>query len=559
VASRLSQNLPNDCVLVIEAGPDGRNVPGIYIPGLKGSTLGGVYDWAFKTPPQPGANNRILTMNRGKVLGGSSALNLMSWDRGSKADYDAWEELGSPGWNWNNMHAAMLKVENYQKSQVPDIPDAIGGAVGGPISFLINRIFPPQQHQFIPAMQNLGLPLNQKFLNGNPVGVMYHPSNILETNYTRCYSPTYLNLAGSNLVLMVNATVNKVNYNPTTHSVSGVTLVDGTVIAARKEVILSAGAIQSPQILELSGIGKKSVLDAAGVTQLVNLPGVGENLQDHIRVTNSYILNDNYTSFDILRLNATRAAMEMSLWQMGMPSLYDATGGGLAYLTWNQVTGNDSSFIQLAKQSAQNDPIDQMKLSRLTNPAIKPTVPQLEIIFSDGYIGLKGYPPANSSLYGSFFFGLIAAIEHPFSKGSVHISTSSPTVLPTFNPNYLSTPYDLQAVKTAVSYMRRIVATPPLSYAVKAEYEPGSDVDTDDELTQYAKNNVLTIWHPLGTCALLPKAKGGVVDPSLKVYGVKNLRVVDASIIPILISGHIQTAVYGIAERAAAMITKQWS
>ncbi|CAJ2504870.1 Uu.00g122640.m01.CDS01 [Anthostomella pinea] len=207
------------------------------------------------------------------------------------------------------------------------------------------------------------------------------------------------------------------------------------VITANKEVILSAGSVQSPQLLELSGIGNASILAAAGVEQMVYLPSVGENLQDHVRITTAYQLHPNYTSPNILRFNTTYAAQQLQAWTLGETSWYDEISVGTR-------------------------------------------VPQFEVLFDDGYLGMKRYPAVGSSLYGKLFFSFIASIQHAA---------------------------------------------------------------------------------PTSTAEILPKEDGGVVDPELKVYGLSNLRIVDASVISLNPSGHIQTPVCGIAERAAQMITAQWS
>lgn len=225
-------------MLVIEAGPDGRDDPRIYVAGMKGSTLGSQYDWNFTTVPQPGANNRVLAQNRGKVLGGSSALNLLSYDRAAKADYNAWEELGNEGWNWKSMHAAMENAETFQVTSVNGsvgIAEAGGVGYDGPIHALVNRFSPKQQELFFPTMQGLGLDETYEFLNGDMLGWMRHTSGILNANYTRSYSPIYLNGAGANLHLMLGTMVAKVNLD-NGNCATGVTLQDGTVINARNEV-----------------------------------------------------------------------------------------------------------------------------------------------------------------------------------------------------------------------------------------------------------------------------------------------------------------------------------
>lgn len=563
VATRLSQGLPDDCILVLEAGTAAPNEPGINIPGRKGSTLGTGYDWNFTTVPQPALNNRSIPADRGKVLGGSSALNLMTWDRGSIPDYDAWTVLGNVGWNWKTFIAAMLKVENFQNT--PQDSTEYGGkgvGHGGPIQTLINRfIFSPQE-SFIPALEGLGIPNNLNSLDGHPLGVMYQPSNIRASNYTRSYSPTYLTLAGANLQVKVNTTVSNIVFGKsgTSYTASGVKLSDGSTITATKEVILSAGAFQSPQLLELSGIGQKAVLAAAGVKPIINLPGVGENLQDHIRVQSSYVLKDNYTSYDELRTNTTYAAQQLALYEAGKPSAYDYTGSGYAYMTLKQAFGKDSELVELAKQSADpENVVDQRKLAYLTNSTLCEEVPQIESFFSDGYSGAAPAPNATSPYYNDRFFTLFSVVMHPFSRGYVHINASNPTGKPTINPNYASKPYDLQAITEAAKFNRKMAETPQLRSSWTSEFDPGLNVTTDAEWEQWARSNTLSIYHPLGSCAMLPRNESGVVDATLLVYGTSNLRIVDASVIPIQPSAHIQTMVYGIAEQAAEIIIFKYS
>ncbi|OBT61742.1 hypothetical protein VE03_09178 [Pseudogymnoascus sp. 23342-1-I1] len=556
VATRLSQRLPTSCVLVIEAGQDGRTDPGIFIPGKKGSTIGTKYDWNLTTVAQPNANDRVISMTRGKVLGGSSALNLMTWDRGSIKDYDAWEELGNPGWNWKSIQTAMLKVENFVPS-----PEYVGSGVGkgGIIQTLMNRILPTHQLTFIPTLNGLGVKENLASLDGHPIGVMRQPTNIRLQDYTRSYSTSYLDAAGKNLILLLNKRVTKVNFVGTT--ASGITLEDGTIISATKEVILSAGSFQSPGLLELSGIGNGAVLAAAGVKNVISdLPGVGENLQDHTRIQSSYKLLPDFHSFDRLRINATYAATQLALYSSNLTSAYDYTASGYAYLNWSQVsTSTNADLLALAHQSANlSNPIDAKKLAFLSNPKLTPLMSQLEIIFSDGYTGVKGYPAADTPLFGSEFFSLLAASVHPFGRGSVHVKSTNISTPPTIDPKYLENPYDLYSMIIAAKFMRTIASTAPMSSVWTTEYEPGSAVATDEDWEAYARANTLSIYHPVGTCAMLPRKDGGVVDPKLRVYGVSRLRVVDASVIPIIPGAHIQTAVYGVAEMAADIIVAAW-
>ncbi|KKY31117.1 putative choline dehydrogenase [Diaporthe ampelina] len=298
--------------------------------------------------------------------------------------------------------------------------------------------------------------------------------------------------------------------------------IDGNTVEAEKEVILSAGAFQTPTLLELSGIGDSSVLAAAGIGTLLELPGVGPNLQDHIRIQNSYRLKPNFTfSFDELRINATYAAQQLALWQANQYSAYDYTGSGYAYLTWAQALGNASSeLVDLARQVADpNSKVDQQKLAYLTTE-LSTQAPEVEFIFSDGYTGVKGAPPAGSVDFDSHYFTLIAVIQHPFSKGSVHVNASDPTGKPIINPNYVSNLYDLGAITEATKFSRKIVQSVGLSEVWLDEYEPGLDMTTSEAAwEQFARNTTLSIHHPLGLCAMLSRGDGRVVSPDLVVYG----------------------------------------
>ncbi|KAM0230567.1 hypothetical protein ACHAPO_009083 [Fusarium lateritium] len=556
VAARLSEGLPSSKILLIEAGPEALDEPKINIPGLKGTTLGTKYDWNFTTVPQAGANDRVWPINRGKVLGGSSALNLMTYDRAAAAEYDSWEALGNPGWNWKTMIKAMMKSETFTGKNTATYGSK-GVGDSGPVKAVINRVIPKHQESWIPTLNKLGVRKNLESLGGNPLGVMYQPSSIDPANYKRSYSANaYDEICGSNLEIAADTTVAKINLSPPKGNkkavATGVTLADGTIIKASREVILSAGSIQSPPLLEQSGIGSKSVLAAASIKQIIDLPGVGENLQDHLRIMSSYQLKPQFTSIDIFKSNATFAALQMALWNAGKRSLYDYTGSAYTFSTWKQALGSDAKMLSLATEAVAKDgsKVDKKKLDFFKDTSI----PQVEVIFSDGYTGVKGYPAATSPLFGKGFVSLIAVVMHPLSRGSVHINPSDPAGKPIINPNYLSNAHDVEAVIQAVKYNRKIANTEPMRSIWDDEYEPGLDVKTDEQLKEYALRTTLSIFHPTGTCAMLPKNDGGVVDAKLKVYGTENLRVVDASIMPLLISAHIQTAVYGIAEKAAEFI-----
>jgi choline dehydrogenase-like flavoprotein len=542
----LSLGLPNAKILLLESGPSALDEIRINIPGFRGSILGTNYDWNFTTTGQAALEGRKIDVNRGKVLGGSSAMNYLCYDRAASAEYEAWSQLGSPGWTWNNFIVAMKKSENFTGS------DGDVHGFTGPIKNTYNRVVFDILKAWQPTVSQLGVPVNDGgSIGGNPIGVMFQPTNIDVTKYTRSYSAnSYLPLAKSNLVVRVNTHVAKVVLEKCNGKIkaSGVTLADGTTILASKEVILSAGSIQSPGLLELSGIGQPAVIKAAGITPLVELAGVGENYQDHIRVSNTYRLKAGHDTFDpyIYESSGANATGELQKWLNGEVSMYDYTTAAYGFMNWAQVGASSQSTVLQAATDAfgsSTNVVDKKKLEFLKDPS----VPDIELIYEANYVGAFGYT-------GGKFITIFSTVMHPMSRGSVHIDPSSPQGKPIIDPKYFSNEHDIRGIIEASKYARKIANTEPMKSLWEAETEPGPDVQTDAQFRDFGVKTMNSFYHPVGTCAMLPKKDGGVVDSNLIVYGTTNLRVVDNSIIPIILSAHIQTAAYGIAEVAAEKI-----
>ncbi|KAK1753817.1 hypothetical protein QBC47DRAFT_430839 [Echria macrotheca] len=538
-----------DYILVLEAGPAaGPDELRIAVPGMRGAGLGSLYDWNFTTTAQPHLKNRTVDVNRGKVLGGSAALNYLCYDRAAAAEYDGWGELinDTKRWNWDVMIGAMLKTENFTGN------DGDKHGRTGPIRTTYNRIVPEFLKTWRPTLRSLGIPGNDGgSLGGNPIGAMYQPTNIDTTKWTRSNSATdYLPLAGPNLEVRTNTHVARVEFVAGSHPLraSGVVLEDGTKIAAKREVILSAGAVQSPNLLELSGIGQSAVLKAAGVPVLRELAGVGENYQDHIRLSNVYRLKSNYSSFDPMIYDSAGpiASEQLRLWLAGNVSWYDYTSTAYSFVDWSLIgNATQSKLLGLARNESTNHAIDRKKLEYLANPS----VPQLEIIMESNFVGATTSYPGSGA-----YTTILTSVMHPLSRGTVHINPSRPLGPPIIDPRYLSHEYDRQALIEGSKFARKIAGTKPMASIWTAEIEPGPGVQTESEWNEFATQGMGSFYHPVGTCAMLPEKDGGVVGSDLVVYGTANLRVVDCSIIPVLLSAHIQTAAYGIAEIAAEMI-----
>ncbi|KAF5963889.1 alcohol oxidase [Fusarium bulbicola] len=549
LATRLSLGLPKSKILLLEAGLEALDDVSINVPGMRGSILGSSLDWNFSSIAQPGLNGRSISVNRGKVLGGSSAMDFLCYDRAASAEYDAWSELGSPGWNWDTMIDGMKKSENFTGND----GDVHGRS--GPISSTYNRIVPDVLKPWQSTVNKLGVPINDGgSLGGNPIGVMFQPTNIEVTNYTRSYSAnSYLPKAGPSLKVKTNAHVAKVLFSSNKSKglvATGVALQDGSTIKARREVILSTGSIQSPGLLEMSGIGQAEVLARAGIKQLLDLRGVGENYQDHLRTSNTYILKEGYESFDQMIFNpeGALAKEQFNLWLENKVSWYDYTSSAYAFLNWAQASDDvQKKMNQLAKDgfATNGTVVDKKKLEYLSDTS----VPQLELLLEANYVGARGYPGTSPN-----FITIFSSIMHPMSRGSVHINGQAVKGKPIIDLNYLNNEYDIQALIEGARFTRKVAETDPLRSVWAAEFEPGLGKRTDAQLRDWAVKTVNSFYHPVGTCAMLPKKDGGLVDANLKVYGTNNLRVVDASIVPVQLSGHIQTAVYGIAETAAQNI-----
>ncbi|CAI4214121.1 unnamed protein product [Parascedosporium putredinis] len=514
LATRLSQGLPDASILVIEAGSSALDEIRINAPGMRGSALNTVYDWNFTTVPQEALGGRRVDVNRGHVLGGSSAINYLCYDRASEAEYDSWTELGNPGWGWDVMLDAMVKSENFTAPSLDIHGDA------GPIRGTYARKFPEALHSWLPTLESVGLP----------------PS------------------AGDNLEVVTDTRVLHVDFadkkcKGQLHA-TGVTLDDGTKIKAKREVILSAGSIGSPGLLENSGIGQTKVLEAAGVETLLDLPGVGENYQDHIRTSNVYRLVDGFDSFDAMIYDAGSefAAEQVGLWLAGMPSWLDYTTSTYAFADWSRVVDDAAAvadLIALAEEAAGPNPhaIDRKKIQLLKDSS----VPQLELIFENNYLGVKPYP-------GGKFITIFSTVMHPMSRGNVHIDPTDPHGKPLIDPRYLSNEHDIQAIIAGAKFARKVANALPMAETWDKEFEPGEEIQSEEDWRNFAKDATLSFFHPTSTCSMLPLEEGGVVSEKLIVHGTSNLRIVDASIIPLVLSAHTQTAVYGIAELAADFI-----
>ncbi|ESZ90603.1 hypothetical protein SBOR_9011 [Sclerotinia borealis F-4128] len=580
VANRLSEN-QNTTVLVIEAGSGPRNT---------------IYDYNTTSTPQPHLHNRTLPLSAGKVIGGSSAINGMVYMRGNAAEYNHWEALGNPGWNWEGLLPYFKKSENYTPANQEEVEEwGIGydEHVHGEGGFVQNgfpRFVWPSTKNFLSAFLSLGITYIQDSLSGLNTGVFFFLLSITPSSQQRSTSQSFLppnsHLAiRPNLHILTSHTVTQILFSsPPSHSHShshsssvsasapppppnstttskpkpratAVEYASGEnttrhTIHARHEIILTAGAQRTPQLLLISGIGRRDVLEELGIEVVVESEGVGENYQDHLLFVTSNPAPNIEVQYGNLSTNAT--------WAAEMRKLYDEKREG----PFTTTSANIFSFLPLATiiNSTSLTPLHNtlqphpINLTQYHLPSTPPTV-------------LTGYThqhqiltwnllsPNTSHIELIIGDTIIApALQLPFSRGRVTISTRSSFSPPLLHPNYLSHPQDLLQLTLAFNYTRVLRHIPSLTAAFPPESYPGPNITSQMQIEEFLRETVVSENHHVGTASMMPREWGGVVDERLRVYGVQGVRVLDASVVPMLVAAHMQATVYGVAEKGAAMI-----
>ncbi|KAL4914876.1 hypothetical protein BDW62DRAFT_204240 [Aspergillus aurantiobrunneus] len=560
VANRLSED-KRLSILVVEAGEFDRDEDFILIPGLAGGAIGTQYDWNLTYTANPDIGNRTVSIPQGKAVGGSSLLNRMVFDRGSRADYDRWATLGSPGWGWRDLLPYFRKSETFTPP-ISDIRDewnvtydlSVHGSTGNVQSSYSTWIWPAVK-PFISAITEAAVRIPRDGASGDAIGGFWSPHSqdpdtITRSDARRACWDTASKRPGLHLVTGQRAT--RLISKKTAHGpkITAVELASSpcaprTTVNVRKEAILAAGAIHTPQILQLSGIGDPAILASLNISTVANVPGVGRNFQDHLHVPVVFSFDFPLTSAN-LTTNTTFAAESLALYNTHKTGPYaDATGNFLAFLPTSNVTSKAQSIHQDAisqdpktyldtdtPASVQRGYAAQHKLLSAGIPASNQA--QLEIIWSDG----------------TFVLGL----QHPFSRGSVRLASTDPFVPPIADSAYLRNPVDVRILVEAVKYARSLTETSSLAQFNPVEAVPGANVTSDADLEAYVRGAADSLFHPSGTASVGRYELGGVVDADFRVYGVQGLRVVDSSVLPMLPATHIQSSVYAVAEKAAVAI-----
>ena len=507
LANRLSEN-GRHRVLLLEAGGRDRS-PWIHVPiGYAKTMADPNYAWQFETEPEPQLNGRRIHFPQGRTLGGSSAINGLIYTRGQADDYDGWEALGNPGWGYRDVLPYFRKAE----TNVRGADDHHGGE--GPLS--VSEV---GRHKladaFIKAGNELGVPRNDDFNGAEQEGVGY--LQLTTRKGLRCSTAVgYLRPARgrANLVVETSATVETVLFEGRRASGVRFRTPSGTQsVKAGKEVILCAGALQTPKLLQLSGVGPVGLLRGLGIDMVADVPSVGENLQDHLLVKLVFKCSQPITTNDDLRTiwGRARIGLQWALTRKGPVAVGVMLG---------------SMFTRLENNSR---PDVQFYLGTVSAEA-------------------RGAKPHPFSAFTLAFYQL-----RPASRGAVSLKATDPSAAPRIQPNYLAEEEDRRMVVAALRLGRRLSTTSALSPYVLEEFTPGPLVESDEELLDYVRAVGTTGYHPVGTCRM-GSDSAAVVDPQLRVLGLEGLRVVDASIMPTLVSSNTNAPTIMIAEKAAAMI-----
>ena len=513
MASRLTED-PNVSVCLLEAGGDGNGIlvraPAGVVAMLPGRPK--INNWAFNTESQPGLNGRRGYQPRGKALGGSSAINAMLYVRGQKEDYDNWADLGNEGWDWDSVLPYFKKAENNSRGA-----DAAHGD-SGPLQVSDQKAPRPISEAYIQACTQMQLHRTQDFNGGDNEGAGYWQTTIQhspEKNGERCSAAAgYLFPVmdqRANLTVITKAHATRIIFDG--KRAVGVAYRQGKQdkeVRAGKEVILCGGAFQSPQLLQLSGVGRSEDITPHGIGMVHELPGVGQNLQDHLDFIMGYKSKDT-DNFGIGVRGSLKLIAEMLKWRKHGNSMIAST-----------ITECGSFF--------KTDP-------NLDRPDVQT---HFVISIVDDHA---------RKLHLGYGYSCHVCVLRPYSRGEVFLKSADPLAAPGIDPRYLSDERDLQTLIRGAKMTRAMLEAPAMAKYKHKELFGVSDDTTDSEWEQHIRNRSDTVYHPVGTCKM-GHDEMAVVDSNLRVHGMQGLRVVDASIMPALVSGNTNAPTIMIAEKA---------
>ena len=519
LANRLSADGRHQVLLIEAGGKD--NSLNIHIPLMVVNLLRDEkYTLPFMTEKQVHLNGKEQLWARGRVLGGSSSINGNVYVRGDPAEFDSWSSLGCQGWSWEDMLPYFKRMETYADGE----PETRGK--DGPINVTQLKNFDKLADAYLDANREAGFELVNDYNDGHYEGASYLQYSTRRG--FRCSSAVgYLRPARgrSNLTVWTDTLVNKVLLDG--KRATGVECRRGGVIVralSRKEVIVSAGPIQSPKLLELSGIGRPEILSQFGITAQHALPGVGENMSDHPNCRLTFECAKPITINDVLQrpLSKLREGLKFVLFGKGLLSICSAT----------------------AHTVMRSDP-------GLNQPDLK-----LQLQPFSGKDRYARRPQDGLDPHSGFTIGVMAL--RPQSRGYIHIKSADPAVHPRIDPNYLADERDLKTLLAGIRAVRRLVSMPTLKELVVRETRPGPEVKTEQQITDYIRSTTATTWHVVGTCKI-GNDDTAVVDSSLRVRGIEGLRVIDSSVFPTVPSSNTNAPTIALGEKGADLVLKAWS
>ncbi len=509
LANRLTEDSRHS-VLLLEAGPPDTN-PWIHVPiGYAKTMLHPVLNWRFETEPEPNMHGRRIYWPRGRTLGGSSAVNGLIQIRGQAEDFDGWEARGAAGWNARETMRYFIKSETNSRGA-----NAWRGG-SGPLSVTDITEKSELVDAFISAAGDLGVPPNDDLNGPGQEGAGY--LQLTTRNGRRCSAAVgYLRpaLGRPNLTVVTGAHATGVTFEG--KRATGVNYrAGGTTrsVRAAREVLLCAGALQSPQLLQLSGVGPAPLLAEKAIPVVHDLPGVGENLQDHLALRLVYKCTKPITTNDDLS----------NLWRKALTGL---------------------RYILLRRGPLA---IGVMTGGMITRVFPDAATPDIQFFISTVSAEARGAAPHPFPGFTFVFYPM-----RPTSRGYVRIKSADPMAAPAMQPNYLSTEYDRRIMVAGTRMARALAATPSLAPYVLEELQPGASVHTDEQILDAVREHGSSGYHPAGTCRMGMDASA-VVDPRLRVHGVQGLRVIDASVMPTLVSGNTNAATIMVAEKGADLV-----
>lgn len=509
LAARLTES-GRHRVLLLEAGGHDRH-PWLHIPVGYGKLFTNKrFNWLYASEPEPELGNRQIIQPRGKVLGGSSAINGLIYIRGQAQDFDHWRQLGNTGWSFEDVLPYFRKAEDQERGA-----DALHGS-GGPLAVSDARDRHPLGEAFLAAAAALGYPRNPDFNGATQEGFGFYQTTT--RNGRRCSTAVgYLRPARkrANLTVVSDAHATRILFAG--RRAVGIAYRHGDTLhtaQANAEVIVASGAINSPQLLQLSGIGPAELLRSFGIDVVADMPGVGANLQDHIQGRLAYACREPITLNDVLgrMRNRVEAGLRYGLFRRGLLTAGALCAGGFFKADPNAATPDVQGSIAL---------------------------------FSGDVIGGTLHP-------FSGFTGVLTLLR-PESRGFVRIKSADPFAPPAIQPRYLTAAKDRDTIVAGLHALRRIFATEPLRRYALREVEPGPQCASDAEMLEHVRQRGSTVYHPTSTCRMGQDAQA-VVDSRLRVRGFERLRVVDASIMPTVVSGNTNAATIMIGEKGADMI-----